>query len=193
MNRRTVDPAHPNERAIKEVAAAISKGDLAVYPTDTVYGLGGLATSFDAVSRVHQVKGRGTNKPLTVACESISMVAEYAELSSEDAEFIKKHANDPYTFILRRRNDALKDVALGGETVGFRIPAHPVAAALVKAVKSPITATSANKSGAPPTADPVRLDDGVLSGVEWLLDAGLCPVGRPSTLVDMTRGRRVLR
>ncbi|VVB55392.1 Threonylcarbamoyl-AMP synthase [uncultured archaeon] len=193
MNRRTVDPAHPDERAIKEVAEAISKGELAVYPTDTLYGLGGLATSFNVVSRVFQVKGRGANKPLTVACDSIGMVAEYAELSNDDAEFMKKHAIEPYTFILRRRNNSLKDVALGGQTVGFRIPAHPVAIALVKAVKSPITATSANKSGAPPTADPTQVDERVIRDVEWFLDAGRCPVGRPSTLVDMTEGRRILR
>jgi len=180
--------------AIANAAKALKDGHLVAFPTETVYGLGADATNETAVSRIYSVKGRPVGHPLIVHISSINKLDQWA-IDIPDYAF--KLARDfwpgPMTLILPRKGIA-KDFITGGQNnVGLRVPAQPVALALLKKFEDlggkGVAAPSANRFGAvsPTTADAVgdELED-YLDSEDLVLDGGQCLVGIESTIIDCT-------
>jgi L-threonylcarbamoyladenylate synthase len=178
--------------AIKDSVAALIKGDLVAFPTETVYGLGADATNKDAIARIYKVKGRPEGHPLIVHISSIGNLDKWAR---DIPEYAFKLADTfwpgPMTLILPR-TDLAKDFITGGQdNVGIRVPSHSVALALLNEFEGQgglgVAAPSANKFGAvsPTTASDVDLELGdFLSMSDHILNGGSCVIGVESTIIN---------
>ena len=183
--------------AIKDAAAALIKGVLVAFPTETVYGLGADASNKDAIARIYKVKGRPVGHPLIVHISSMGNLDKWARDIPEYAvNLARAFWPGPMTLILPRTGLA-KDFITGGQSnVGVRIPAHTVALALLQEFESlgglGVAAPSANKFGAvsPTTANAVELElANYLSRRDQILDGGPCVVGVESTIINCTQDK----
>lgn len=177
---------------IKDAAARLRAGELVAFPTETVYGLGANALDAGAVEKIYTLKGRPATSPLIVHVDSIEMartlVTEWPPLAEELA---RAHWPGPLTMVLPKRPQVPDIVTAGLGTVGVRMPAHPVALALIREAGVPLAAPSANKftGVSPTTAAHVREAFGDAVPV---IDGGACAVGIESTVVAVEDGRVVL-
>ncbi|HZF05696.1 MAG TPA: L-threonylcarbamoyladenylate synthase [Patescibacteria group bacterium] len=182
-----VDPVAPDERVLGEAARVLSRGGLVAFPTETFYGLGAAALDGRAVRRVFEVKGRPASMPLLVLVDSETMLARVvAEIPARARELIAQHWPGALTLVLRAAAGVPAELTAGTGTVGVRLPAHATARALVQALGAPVTAPSANPTGAEPptTAGAVLAHFGDV--LDLVLDGGPTPGGAPSTVVDVT-------
>jgi L-threonylcarbamoyladenylate synthase len=173
--------------------AVLEGGGLVAFPTETVYGLGADASSDPAVARIFAAKGRPRAHPLIVHLAEGASLDDWAIDVPDAARQLARAAwPGPLTIILRRGPRVASAVTGGADTVGLRVPAHPVAQALLRGFGGGIAAPSANRFGAvsPTTAAHVVSDLG--DDVDYVLDGGACDVGVESTIVDLSRGRPVL-
>lgn len=172
-----------SDSSIEAAAQAIRDGELVVYPTETVYGLGGDAVDADAIDAVFTVKQRSRSNPLSLAVPTVEAALPYIQISGVEHRFMRAFLPGPITVVCAKR-EAVPDALTGGrDRVGIRVPDHPVATALLDDV-APITATSANLSGAGSVRSVEDLDASVRSAVAVVLDAGTTP-GMESTVVDV--------
>ncbi len=178
---------------IAAAAAVLRAGGLVAFPTETVYGLGADASRDEAAAKIFAVKGRPRAHPLIVHIASAGDLDGWARDVPEAARRLVEHAwPGPLTIIVQRGPRVAAATTGGAETVGLRVPAHPMALELLRAFGGGIAAPSANRFGAvsPTTADHVAADLG--DDVDYILDGGPCSVGVESTIVDFSRGRPVL-
>jgi L-threonylcarbamoyladenylate synthase len=177
-----------SSEAIEAAAAALRRGELIAFPTETVYGLGADATSALAVAAVFEAKGRPTFNPLIVHVASLEAAAELGEMTEAAARLARAFWPGPLTLVLPKRPGCpVADLATAGlDTVAVRVPAHSVARALLRGAGMPIAAPSANRSGhvSPTTAAHVASDLG--ERVAMILDGGTATIGLESTVVDVT-------
>jgi L-threonylcarbamoyladenylate synthase len=172
----------------------LTNGGIVAFPTETVYGLGGNAYDDTVVSKIFQCKGRPEIKPLSVCYSSLEMASVDVEFDDRAVILAKKFFPGPLTIVLKRKlSSRLSRLCSAGlETVGVRVPMHPIALDLLSQLPFPLAAPSANKSGAsdPITAQQVSES---LKDMENLLilDGGTCSVGTASTIVDLFNNRIV--
>jgi L-threonylcarbamoyladenylate synthase len=183
-----------NNVNIKLAAKLLLNNGIVSFPTETVYGLGALASNNDAVKRVYKVKGRPKNNPLIVHVYKIEQVISIVEKIPLNAmELIKKYWPGPLTIILPYNNSSnISNVARSGlNTVALRIPNHPVALKLLEIVDAPLIAPSANISQhlSPTSADHVNNDLSSKLNIkkDMILDGGNTDIGVESTVVDFTK------
>ena len=181
---------------IGDAARALRQGKLVAFPTETVYGLGGDATSDRAVAAIFAAKGRPSFNPLIVHVANIASAAQYAELSPKAQLVARAFWPGPLTLVLPRRRDCkISLLATAGlDSVAIRVPAHKIAQTLLMMAGLPLAAPSANPSGrlSPTSADHVMADLG--DKVEFVIDGGACPVGVESTVLSLLEDRpRILR
>jgi L-threonylcarbamoyladenylate synthase len=173
-----------------DVAAAVAvlrAGGLVAFPTETVYGLGADASNPEAVRAVYRVKGRPADHPLIVHVASAAAVPRWAAAVPPAAAALAEACwPGPLTLLLPRRADVDATVTGGRDTIGLRVPAHPLALRLLETFDGGIAAPSANHFGrvSPTTAAHVRADLG--DEVDLILDGGPCTIGVESTIVDVT-------
>jgi L-threonylcarbamoyladenylate synthase len=179
---------------IEEAARLLRGGALVAFPTETVYGLGGDATSERAVAAIFAAKGRPRFNPLISHLAASEQAAEFAELDERAREVAARFWPGPLTVVLPRRRDCAIALLAGAglDTVALRVPAHALAHALLKAVGRPIAAPSANRSGrvSPTTASHVREELG--DRIAAIIDGGPCAIGLESTVLDLSAGRPTL-
>jgi L-threonylcarbamoyladenylate synthase len=179
---------------ITAAAKALANGNLVAFPTETVYGLGADATEPEAVAKIYSTKGRPANHPLIVHVSSMAMAMEWA---SYQPEYLAKLASafwpGPMTLILKRSKLAGDFVTGSQDTVGVRIPNHPIALELLAAFEAMggkgVAAPSANRFGkvSPTTAEAVERELGAYLGDgDLILSGGQCEVGIESTIIDCT-------
>ncbi|CAI48801.1 threonylcarbamoyl-AMP synthase YrdC [Natronomonas pharaonis DSM 2160] len=167
---------------LTDAVAALRRGDLVVYPTETVYGLAADALDPEAVKRVFEAKGRDRDKPVSMALPSVAAAAEYVTFSDRERAFCEAFLPGPVTVLLER-GDRVPDVLVAGrDRVGLRVPAHDIARDLARRV-GPITATSANVSGNPSARRPEAVDATIRERAV-VVDGGETP-GTESTVVDI--------
>lgn len=182
-----VDAAHPDAARIAQAADCLRRGGLVAFPTETVYGLGVHALDRAAVARLFAAKGRPANDPLIVHVPSLEAAAPLVtSLPSEASSLAAAFWPGPLTLVLPRAAVVPDEVTAGLPTVAIRVPAHPVARALVSAAGLPIAAPSANLFSRPsPTSAQHVLHD--LGGrIDLIVDGGPTTIGVESTVVDLT-------
>jgi len=158
----------------------IKSGDLVIYPTETVYGLAADASSDKATAKVFQAKSRPMEKPISIAVDSLSMAYRVGKLSPQEEKIIRKFLPGPLTVLVKSRPVISSLLSAGTEKIGIRIPDHPVALKLIKAVGGPITSTSANISGSQPPENVEEALDQLGESAKLALDAGISSSGNPS-------------
>jgi L-threonylcarbamoyladenylate synthase len=186
------------ERKSDDIAAAadiLRRGGLVAFPTETVYGLGADATSSAAVGKIFAAKGRPSTNPLIVHVADESVARRYAATWPREAQILaERFWPGPLTLVLPKSQQIVAGVTAGLDTVGLRVPRHPVALKLLVAFDGPVAAPSANRSGriSPTTAQHVRAELG--NRVDLILDGGACEVGIESTVLDLSSpSPRILR
>lgn len=167
-------------------AEVISNGDLIVYPTETVYGLGADALDAVAVERVFAAKDRDRSKPVSMAVPDIETAAEYTNPTERERAFMRAFLPGPVTVVLERTPEVPDILTAGRDRVGIRIPDHDGALELLRHT-GPLTATSANVSGTGSVSDLAHLDDRIRKRAAIVLDGGTTPAGG-STVVDVASG-----
>src|SRR3954469_8639020 len=178
MRLLKIDPENPDAGAIAEGASVINRGGLVAFPTETVYGLGADATNAAAVAEIFTAKGRPSYNPLIVHAADVTGAAEWLTSWPEIAQTLaQRFWPGPLTIVLPKRQRIPDIVTAGLPTVGVRVPAHPVALALIRASGVPIAAPSANRSMhvSPTMGDHVTSSLG--SAPDLVLDAGPSSVG----------------
>ncbi|MFC6905314.1 L-threonylcarbamoyladenylate synthase [Halalkalicoccus tibetensis] len=171
------------ERAVR----AIREGELVVYPTETVYGLGADALDPAAVERVFEAKGRDRSKPLSMAVPDVEIADEYTELTERERAFMREFLPGPVTVVVEAGPETPEELTAGRSRVGIRIPDHELALALLGEV-SPITATSANVSGNPSVRRAAELDPAIREAAARVLEGDSGTEETESTVVDVERG-----
>ena len=177
----------PLDQQVNNGVSVLRAHGVLAFPTDTLYGLGADAFCDEAVDRVFSIKGRPVDAPVPILLATESDLIRVAtDIPPLVHVLAKEFWPGGLTLVLWRMPGVLLSVTGGGETVGVRVPAHPVPLELIKRFGSPITGTSANASGeaAPSTADEVHRK---LHGkIDLIIDGGPCPRGMGSTVLDLT-------
>lgn len=178
---------------VEAAATLLRAGGLVAFPTETVYGLGADAANAAAVRRIFAAKGRPADHPLIVHVAEVAQLQHWArDIPAAAHVLARAFWPGPMTLILPRAAGVLDEVTGGQDSVGLRIPSHPMAQALLRAFGGGVAGPSANRFGriSPTTADHVAVEMG--GRVDMILDGGACEVGIESTIVDLTSGQPVL-
>jgi L-threonylcarbamoyladenylate synthase len=178
---------------IREAVAVLKRGGLVAFPTETVYGLGADASNPAAVARIYRVKGRPAVHPVIVHVGGVGQLERWArEIPEAARKLAARFWPGPLTLVLKRAPGVGDELTGGEDTIGLRMPDHPVALELLCQFGGGIAAPSANKFGriSPTTAEHVRNDLG--DEVDLILDGGPCEIGIESTIIDLSRDRPVL-
>lgn len=176
-----------NER-IEEAAAVLRRGGLVAFPTETVYGLGADASNPAALRKIFAAKGRPADHPLIVHVADASDLRHWAaEVPQAAWQLAERFWPGPMTLVLKKAAHVSDLVTGGQDSVGLRVPSHPVARRLLQAFGGGVAAPSANRFGklSPTTAEHVKNELG--DAVDLILDGGACDVGIESTIIDLTR------
>ena len=192
MRTQLIKVSAVDDPIIVEAGELICRGELVAFPTETVYGLGANGLDPVACQKIFAVKGRPSDKPLSLHVSSVEMIDRIAHVSSIAQRLIEKFLPGPLTLILPKRSVVPDEVTCGLSTVGIRMPDNDIALALINAAGVPIAAPSANRSGRPsPTSAQDVLDE--LNGlIPLVLDGGECRLGQASTILDV-ESMKILR
>lgn len=192
------EPPHifsADEDAIAHAVELLRAGDVVAFPTETVYGLGADASNADAVRKIFKLKGRPADHPVIIHIADASWLGKFAREIPESAHKLARAFWPGALTLVLKRDPTVPDVVTGGQdTVGIRVPSHPVAHALLVAFMGGIAAPSANRYGhvSPTAAEHVGHDFG--TALPLILDGGAAPVGIESTIVDLSfEAPRLLR
>jgi L-threonylcarbamoyladenylate synthase len=170
---------------VERAVAALERGGLIVYPTETVYGLGADATGAAAVHRLADLKERDRDKPVSVLVASRAMLDDIASSISPVAErLIVAFWPGPLTIALQARAGVLSSLTGASGTIAARVSSHPMAQTIVAALGRPLTATSANPGGSTPASDIAAARAYFGSRVDVYVDGGPSAHGPASTIVD---------
>ncbi len=176
------------EGSLAEAIAVLKGGGLIAYPSDTVYGLGAAASDERAVARAFAVKGRLSEKALSLLLADVEDMAPLcAEVPPTAELLVERFWPGPLTLVLRR-SPAFESAALGsGDNVALRVPDHLFLRRLIRALGEPITGTSANRSGRPSCRTAREVQRQLGGAVDLIIDGGPSRVGRESTVIDITQ------
>jgi L-threonylcarbamoyladenylate synthase len=182
-----IDPVTPDRTAIAEAASIIRAGQLVAFPTETVYGLGADGLNRVALSRIYAVKGRPPDNPLILHIASPDQLPSVAaHVPTIARRLMQTLWPGPLTLILPKTLRVPDLATAGMTTVAVRMPAHPVALALITAAETPLAAPSANRSGLPSPTTAQHVFDDLCGRIPLILDAGPTRIGLESTVLDVT-------
>lgn len=177
---------------IEKAAAVLRQGGLVVFPTETVYGLGGNATDPKAAKAIYSAKGRPSDNPLIIHVADPADAEPYAVTCDAYYRLARHFMPGPLTVILPKKETIPLSVTGGLDSVAVRCPSHPVARALIRAAGVPIAAPSANRSGRPSPTCAAHATEDLGDRVDMILDGGECEIGLESTIVKLENDRGVL-
>jgi len=183
----SVDPQHPDAAALAEAARILRAGGLVAFPTETVYGLGANALDAEALARIYEAKQRPANDPIIA---HIARVEQLDQLARDIPPAARALADafwpGALTLVLKRAPGVPDSIAAGRDTVAVRMPAHPLARALLQAVDLPIGAPSANTFTRPSATTAAHVLEDLDGRIDLVLDGGPTPIGVESTVLDLT-------
>lgn len=176
-----------NSQNLELAGKIIRKGGTVCFPTETVYGLGASAYDEDAIAKIYEAKGRPSDNPLIVHIPDVSEVKKVArEVPDAAKKLFEAFAPGPFTLILKKNPEIADRVTAGLDTVGVRIPSHPVARDFLKAAGVPVAAPSSNISGKPSPTKAEHVIADMNGRVDAIICGGASEVGVESTIIDMT-------
>lgn len=186
--RIIVDKNVNNGENYKQAVDLLKKGEVVAFPTETVYGLGGIATSDEAVAKIYEAKGRPSDNPLIVHIGTVEEIDRYViEISEKAKKCMTAFWPGPLTIICKVRPNILSEkVTAGLDTVGLRMPNHPVALQLLRQLGEPVAAPSANRSGKPSPTEGIHVEEDLQNRIPLILDGGATGIGVESTVIDLT-------
>ena len=178
-----------NDNELNEVCEALKNGELVIFPTETVYGIGANAKNSRAVDDIFIAKGRANDNPLIVHLDCKESITEYAYISNEiEEKLINTFMPGPFTLILKKKDIIPNNVSAGLDTVGIRIPSNKIANRILAESKLPIAAPSANVSGKPSGTDILDIKDEFNNKVAYIIDGNNTDIGLESTVVKVIDG-----
>jgi L-threonylcarbamoyladenylate synthase len=181
-----IDPKEPFQNDIDQAVEFLKNGDVIAYPTETIYGLGADVVNRKAIKKIYDLKARDYGLPVSILVADIAMLREFVEEVPEQALSLMRRFWPGALTILFPANDKIpKGLVTNTGRVGVRISSHPIAAALVKTFGKPITTTSANLSGFPPSLSVKHIQKYFGDKIPCLVDGGECEPSRGSTVVDV--------
>lgn len=171
---------------LDKAIASLNKGNLVIFPTETVYGLGANALSYEAVDKIFEAKNRASNNPLIVHLKNKDEIGKYAIVSNEvEQKLIDTFMPGPFTLILKKKDIIPSNVTCNMDTVGIRVPIDPIAHSLLDKLSFPIAAPSANKSTKPSGTNVLDIIDEFNDSVDYIIDGGDSLIGLESTVVKV--------
>lgn len=185
----------PDSDGLARAAQILGDQGLIAFPTETVYGLGGDARSDLAVARIFEAKGRPRFNPLIVHVANLGAAQKFAMFDTRATEVAQAFWPGPLTLVLPLRTDSGLSALVTAEldSVAIRVPAHPVAQALLTAFGGPLAAPSANPSGRVSPTRAMHVVDGLSGRIAGILDGGACAVGVESTILGLVGEPTLLR
>jgi tRNA threonylcarbamoyl adenosine modification protein (Sua5/YciO/YrdC/YwlC family) len=180
-------PDNPQQRLIRQAVAVMQAGGLVVYPTDSCYAFGCLLGNAAAAERIQRIRQTGKDHNFTLVCRDLSEIATYARVENWVYRLLRAHTPGPYTFVLQATREVPRRLQNPRrQTIGIRVPDHPVPQALLAELPEPIMSSTLLLPGSElPLSDPDEIADAVQKQVDLLLDSGGCGL-EPSTVVDLT-------
>ena len=166
-----------------KIGKLLKEGNLIIYPTDTVYGVGGIIESDESIAKIYKAKERSFKSPLIVLVSDISKIEK----------LIKEFWPGGLTIILNKKDNVPDIMVSGGKTVGVRMPNLDTALKIIEAAGGLLPTTSANISGETTPRSYDELSEEFKERVEILVDGGRCPIGNASTIIDMSDKPKILR
>jgi tRNA threonylcarbamoyl adenosine modification protein (Sua5/YciO/YrdC/YwlC family) len=182
-----IHPKNPQPRQIKTVVETLEQGGIIIYPTDTIYGIGCDIMNHKAVEKICRIKQMDPQKAqLSFICSDLSDLSQYArQLSTPVYRILKQYLPGPYTFILPASKEVPKILKSKKDTIGLRVPDHPIAQAIVAALGRPILSASLPEEMVEYYTDPAYIYDQYKNRVDIIIDGGIGGI-IPSTVVDFT-------
>lgn len=182
----TINPRDPETNIIAKAVSFLREGKVVVYPTETFYGLGVDITNEKAIKKLYELKRRDYGLPIAILVSDKAMLEEYVGRVSESViNLIKAFWPGPLTILFPAGTKISKSLTTNTGKIGVRISSHPVACALVREFGKPITTTSANLSGYPPSLSMRHVQKYFRDRIDCMLDGGECEPSRGSTVVDV--------
>ena len=180
-----------------KIGEFLKDGNLIIYPTDTVYGVGGIIESDESIAKIYKAKERSFKSPLIVLVSDVSKIEKIAYIEEKNREKIEKLIKEFWpgglTIILNKKNNVPDIMVSGGKTVGVRMPNLDTALKIIEAAGGLLPTTSANISGETTPRSYDELSEEFKERVEILVDGGRCPIGNASTIIDMSDKPKILR
>jgi tRNA threonylcarbamoyl adenosine modification protein (Sua5/YciO/YrdC/YwlC family) len=182
-----IHPQNPQARQIKSAVECLEKGGIIIYPTDTIYGIGCDIFNHKAIERICRIKQVDPLKAqLSFICGDLSDLSKYArQLSTPTYRLLKQHLPGPYTFILPASKEVPKILKSKKDTIGLRVPDHPIAQAIVSALGRPLLSASLPDGAIEAYTDPENIYDQFKNQVDIIIDGGIGGI-IPSTIVDLS-------
>ncbi len=182
-----VHPVNPQPRLIKQAVEIIRGGGLVVYPTDSCYAFGWQIGEREPAERLQKIRDTGHDHYYTVVCRDLSELASYARVDNSTYRLLRAHTPGPYTFILKATKEVPRRLQTPKrQTVGIRVPDHPVPLALLAALGEPLMSSTLLLPGHDAAlSDPDEIEAAVAGRVDLLIDSGGCGI-EPTTVVDLT-------
>lgn len=182
-----IDPKAPPPKEIEKGAEYILKGEVVAHPTETIYGLAADVFNKKAVKKIYDLKARDYGLPISVLVANVSMLRELVTEIPERVELLmRRFWPGPLTILFAVNQTFPKSLVTNTGKIGVRVSSHPVAAALVSRVGRPLTTTSANLTGFPPSLHVRHVQKYFGSRLACIIDGGECEPSRGSTVVDAT-------
>lgn len=190
-----IDPKYPDPNEIAVAAQHILDGEVVAYPTETIYGLGADLFNPKAIKRIYDLKARDYGLPVAILVANIAMLRELVIQIPERVEMLmRRFWPGPLTMLFEVNERFPKSLVTNTGKVGVRISSHPIASALAAKVGRPITTTSANRSGWPPSLQVKHIQNFFGEKLACIIDGGPSEPSRGSTVVDVTEeSMRIIR
>ena len=175
--------------AVDKAKRTILDGGVIVYPTDTLYGIGGNGLNSSVVERIYRIKKRDGRKPLSVIMASFDMVRSYCDIDKAQELILQTNLPGPFTFIVKANVQI--PAANSDRTIGIRMPNYEFTKILALRCNVPIISTSANISGERPASEVSDISKEVLGAVDLIIDGGKTRHGEGSTVVDLINNKMI--
>ncbi|MGC9965627.1 MAG: L-threonylcarbamoyladenylate synthase [Syntrophobacteraceae bacterium] len=180
-----INPKHPEPRKIKQVVEILANGGIIVYPTDTFYGIGCDLLNKASIEKIYHLKRRSQHQPFSFICNDLKNISEYAQVTNYAYKTMRRLLPGPYTFVLEGSRMVPRIMLTKRQTVGIRVPDHPICLAIVEALGHPIISTSAtDPENGEILSTPREIQDKIGHAINLIVDGGIVP-GVASSVISL--------